>query len=177
MKPGEVYVTHAEEAISTVLGSCVSVCIRDPKTGIGGMNHFMLPVQSDYNSFRQQLNTESARYGNYAMEQLVNAILKEGGRRDRLELKAFGGGMVINSSSDVGGSNVRFVREYLQAEGYRILTEDLGGAYARKILFMPQEGRVLVKRLQQISDRLRQEEASYQEQLASEPVSGEIELF
>ncbi|MEY4195776.1 MAG: chemoreceptor glutamine deamidase CheD, partial [Pseudomonadota bacterium] len=109
--PGEFYVTTRNERIFTVLGSCIAVCVRDIKTGVGGMNHFMLPIIS-----HERLNEQSSaiigtatRYGNFAMEHLVNNILKNGGRRGFLEVKVFGGGRVMKAMTDVGQKNIDFI--------------------------------------------------------------------
>ena len=134
--PGEYYVTTQDELISTVLGSCVSACIRDPAMRIGGMNHFMLPSG---NSESRHVDSEATRYGNFAMEKLINDILKNGGRREQLEVKVFGGGNVLKNmgATDIGGGNIRFVREYLKMEGFKIISEDLGDIYPRKVIYDP----------------------------------------
>ena len=114
--PGEYYVTEDEsEMIVTVLGSCISACIRDPLLKIGGMNHFMLP-SSDTGQWGQV--SAEMRYGNYAMEMLINDLMRRGARRDRLEFKLFGGAHIGTSSSDVGDKNIRFVRTYMRDEGF-----------------------------------------------------------
>jgi len=139
--PGEFYVTRADEIITTVLGSCVATCIRDSETGVSGMNHFMLPDDP--------LGGEgaSARYGMFAMEQLVNGILRWGGRRASLEIKVFGGGRVIPGMGDVGRSNADFVRAYLLAERMPVMVEDLGQAVARRVRFDAHTGKVRVLHL------------------------------
>jgi chemotaxis protein CheD len=130
---------------STVLGSCVSACIRDVKAGVGGMNHFLLAAQSG--SARDRYGA-SARYGAYAMERLINAVLTRGtGNKANLELKVFGGGLINGAMTDIGGKNVEFVREFLANEGYALAGQDLGGTFARRVLFKPSSGRVFVKRL------------------------------
>src|SRR6185312_3936064 len=101
--PGEYYVTKADETVTTVLGSCISACVRDPKLNIGGMNHFMLPEDK----FRPNNGLETAvgtatRYGSHAMESLINDLLKLGAARDRLEIKLFGGGRILSGMTDVG---------------------------------------------------------------------------
>lgn len=179
--PGEYYVTTNEELIVTVLGSCVSACIRDPVMGIGGMNHFMLPVsQQDYKVLRATSDSEATRYGNYAMEKLINDILKNGGRREHLEIKLFGGGKVIKhmTEADVGNRNIAFVRDYLHTEGFAIAAEDLGDIYPRKVVYHPMTGRVQVKKLREIhNDTIFKREAGYSEKLQHQPVAGDIELF
>ncbi|MDX1738947.1 MAG: chemoreceptor glutamine deamidase CheD, partial [Alphaproteobacteria bacterium] len=114
VQPGTHYVTKSKgEMISTTLGSCIAVCIRDTVSGVGGMNHFMLP-QSDTGKW-SGANAEM-RYGNHAMEVLLNDILKLGGARNRLEFKVFGGAHVINSSAAIGDKNIRFIEKFLRNE-------------------------------------------------------------
>jgi chemotaxis protein CheD len=117
--PGEYYVTHQNELITTVLGSCVSACIRDRESGIGGMNHFMLPQTNvgKFNKGSEAIVGIATRYGNYAMEHLINTILSNGGKRKNLEVKVFGGGKIIPALTDVGMKNIDFVLAYLDQEG------------------------------------------------------------
>ena len=140
--PGEYYVTMAGEIVTTVLGSCVSACVRDRMLGIGGMNHFMLPIKGVEGETAEEKSLLSAatRYGNHAMEHLINDILRFGGSRDRLEFKVFGGGKVLSAVTDIGKRNIDFVREYLQAEQFTITSEDLGGIYPRKVVYYPDSG-------------------------------------
>jgi chemotaxis protein CheD len=147
--PGEYYVTCEDEVIFTVLGSCVSACVRDTRLGIGGMNHFMLPLDpSDGTSqWGNSSSTSATRYGNVAMEQLVKDILVLGGKREDLEFKVMGGGNVLDMDLDVGGHNVQFVRDYLKKHNFEIAAEDLGGKFARKLFYSPKSGKVRVKRL------------------------------
>ncbi len=177
--PGEFYVTREHELISTVLGSCVSACIRDVKLGVGGMNHFMLPI--DKGADNSGTNSESARYGNHAMEMLINAILKAGGLKKNLEVKLFGGGRVLASMTmiDVGQQNIDFIRHYAEVENLRVVTDDLGDIYPRKVLYFPMTGRVLMKKLRKVhNETLEKREKRYQEQLRQEKIdSGDIELF
>ena len=177
--PGEYYVTINDEAIVTVLGSCVSACIRDKVFGIGGMNHFMLPMSKEQASIMKK-SEESARYGNFAMEQMINDILKNGGRRENLEVKIFGGGRVLQNmqSIDVGRRNIDFVKEYIQTEGMTLLKEDVGDVCPRKVMFFPATGRALVKRLRSMhNNTIIEREESYMHDLEEKPVSGDIELF
>lgn len=173
--PGEYYVTVEDEMVVTVLGSCVSACIRDTRFGIGGMNHFMLPVQHD-NSL--SLDSMATRYGNFAMEALINDILKNGGRRSNLEIKLFGGGMILEHMTDVGKKNINFVHEFLQTEGLAVLAEDLGDIYPRKVHYFPKTGRVRMKKLRSLHNRtIIDREVSYMDSLESKPIEGEIDLF
>lgn len=177
--PGEYYVTSQEETIVTVLGSCVSACVRDRISGTGGMNHFMLPQDTgcDFPNGQSPLLRLSTRYGSYAMESLINAIINHGGQRKNLEFKVFGGGRIIKGMSDVGRSNVYFVHKYLHTEGFDIVSEDVGGNYPRKIVYFPRTGRVLMKKLRSLhNDTVFDREANYRDTLKG-PIEGEVELF
>jgi chemotaxis protein CheD len=172
--PGEFYVTaKPDEVLVTVLGSCVSACIRDPKTGIGGMNHFMLPM-GDGGSWEG----ESTRYGNFAMEKLINELIKMGCPRERMEVKVFGGGNVIESSTQIGTKNAEFVLKFLANEGIPCAAQDLCGMHPRRIQYYPSTGRV-VRRLLQVNESalIAREEKSYASRLSSKPTAGDIELF
>lgn len=178
--PGEFYVTTAPECIVTVLGSCVSACVRDPLFGIGGMNHFMLPVSHGEKPRWGDSDIGIAtRYGNYAMEHLLNTIISHGGNKRNFEVKLFGGGLINNGMSDVGGNNIRFVRDYLRDEGIEVVAEDLGGIHPRKLYYFPETGRVLMKRLKSLhNDTIVRREAEYSHTLESkDSIAGEIELF
>lgn len=170
--PGEFYVTGEAMALTTVLGSCVSACIRDRELRIGGMNHFMLPDADGGGG--------SARYGSYAMEVLVNELLKLGAIRRNLEAKVFGGGAVLKNmtESNVGARNAAFVLDYLNAERIAIVGQDLGDACPRKIAYLPHQGRAMVKRLPiaEVSRDLA-EEATYRIKLVQQPAAGSVELF
>jgi len=175
--PGEYYVTTKDILIGTVLGSCVSACIRDRVSGIGGMNHFMLPnAGSDQNNPA----SESARYGAYAMELLINQLMKTGAIRKNLEAKVFGGGNVIPnmSSMKIGDRNANFVRQYLKNEDIRIIGEDLCDSYARKVYFFPLTGRVLVKKIEITTSSIINMENDYYNSITTpQPASGDIDLF
>jgi chemotaxis protein CheD len=178
--PGEYYVTTAHEVISTVLGSCVSACIRDPRIGVGGMNHFMLPLDASQGTSAWGAAVSAAtRYGNVAMERLINDILKLGGRRENLELKLTGGGRVLAAmSTDIGARNIEFVRQYVQDEGFKVVGEDLGDIYPRRVHYFPDTGKIRVKRFAAAKDEsVVERERSYLSELDKDPVGGEIELF
>jgi chemotaxis protein CheD len=175
--PGEYYYTPKDMLIVTVLGSCVSACIRDRVTGIGGMNHFMLP---DGGGDADSPVSASMRYGTYAMEVLINDLLKAGARRENLEAKVFGGGNVLRGfiAINVGERNAQFVRQYLRAENIRIVAEDLNDIHPRKVYFFPRSGKVLVKKLKQLNNNtLVNREQDYASRLQTTPVAGDIELF
>ncbi len=147
--PGEYYVTCHDEVIFTVLGSCVSACVRDVKLGIGGMNHFMLPLDRSRGGslWGEISDTSATRYGDVAMDRLVGDILELGGHREDLEFKVVGGGNVLDMSLAVGSHNVQFIRDYLKREGFPITAEDLGDNFARKLYYSPRSGKARVKRL------------------------------
>ncbi len=177
--PGEYYVTRHNESIFTVLGSCVSACVRERVLGIGGMNHFMLPLdRSGGTSAWAEHDVSSAtRYGNVAMERLLNDILKLGGRRENLEFKVIGGGKVLDMKLDVGLRNAQFVRDYLRAEGFAISGEDLGDRFARKLYYSPKSGMVRVKRLISNSHRAVFEREEAFSPTPAQVESGSVELF
>ena len=178
--PGEFYVSMNGELITTVLGSCVSACIRDTMTGIGGMNHFMLPidVSKDGKSWSNTPVNAQTRYGNIAMERLINIILAGGGKRNNLEIKLFGGGKVLQIDTDIGGKNIDFVKRYLHTEGFEIAAEDVGGNRPRKVQYYPNTGRVRVKKLNSLhNDTLTKRESSYIETINKAPIEGKIDLF
>lgn len=174
--PGEFYVTRDDERIETVLGSCISACVRDPVAGVGGMNHFMLPVNKNANG-RQELS-DANRYGNYAMENLVNALLTQGAKRERLEFKIFGGGRIMSSMTNVGWYNIGFAFDYIYTEGFKVVSQDIGDIYPRKVLYYPLSGRVRVRRLNAMHNQtLADEENRYINNIESKPVEGDVELF
>lgn len=176
--PGEFYASTQDEVITTVLGSCVSACLHDPEAGVGGMNHFMLPEPAKGGRWAHTAAGRSARYGSDAMEQLVNAMLKAGGARERLRVKIFGGGRVLAPMTDVGRRNIEFVRRYLDAEALQLVAEDVGGVYPRQVRYYPRTGRTQVRRLRGSADAgLAAREQQYLKQLAVDPIKGEIELF
>jgi chemotaxis protein CheD len=140
---GQYYVTaNPNEYITTVLGSCIAVCIRDPDIGMGGMNHFMLP---DSASADTAPLSEAMRYGSYSLERLINAIMRFGGRRDRLEIKAFGGASTCQPSSQVGERNIQFIENYLRTEGLSLAASDLGGLAVRRVRYHPSAGRAFLR--------------------------------
>lgn len=174
--PGEYFVTTSDILLVTVLGSCVTACIRDRDKGLGGMNHFMLP---ETNEGAGILST-SARYGAYAMEVLLNHLLKLGARRSSLEAKVFGGGKVLASltQAQVGEKNAQFVLDYLNTERIPIVAQDLLDIYPRKVYFFPASGRVMMKKLVRVkNDTLVAREREYEARLRRDNVQGDVELF
>jgi chemotaxis protein CheD len=149
--PGQYHAARSQGAITTVLGSCVSTCLWDPVERIGGMNHFMLPEDADPGS---RDAAAAMRYGAYAMEMLLNELLKAGARRDRLEAKVFGGGAVLANMTllNIGERNADFVLRYLQMEQVRVAAQDLRGNYPRRINYFPVTGKVTMRKLRQQDD-------------------------
>ena len=177
--PGDYYVTRHDESIFTVLGSCVSACVRERKLGIGGMNHFMLPLDQSggTSAWAENLVSSATRYGNVAMERLINDIMRLGGQRANLEFKVIGGGKVLDMALDVGARNAQFVRDYLKTEGFLITAEDLGDCFARKLYYNPTTGKLRVKRLTATVNRAVFERERQFEPTTSEVESGSVELF
>ena len=176
--PGEYYVTINDEGVYTTLGSCISACIRDRVSGVGGMNHFMLPASADADGWKSTSLSAATRYGNFAMEHLINVILKNGGQRQNLEVKIFGGGRILANMTDVGMRNINFVRDYIQTEGLKVVAEDVGDVYPRMVVYFPATGKVRVKRLRSLhNNTIVEEEIRYISTVENKPVSGDIELF
>lgn len=173
---GDYYVTdQSNEMIITILGSCVAACVHDPVAKVGGMNHFLLP---DTGEAALKNANESTRYGVFAMEQLINGLLKLGAQKSRLEVKVFGGANVINNSSMIGTKNVAFVREFLRREGLRITSSDLGEDYPRRLRFYPDTGKAMLLKLRRKEDMVvLDEEKRFADALKAKPMEGGIELF
>jgi len=170
--PGEYYITQRDMVIVTVLGSCVSACIRDPVAAVGGMNHFMLPDRD-----RDGPLSASARYGAYAMEVLINQLFALGARRERLEAKVFGAARVLPGMSDIGERNAAFAIDYLKRESIRIVAEHLGSEEPCKIYFFAQSGRVLLKKLRSLrNDTIVKREQDYAQRL-EQVTRGSADLF
>lgn len=178
--PGEFYVTRHAERVVTVLGSCVSACIRDKVTKVGGMNHFMLPMTTEDKATVISKVGSAARYGNFAMEQLINAILKNGGSRENLEVKLFGGGKVLEGLGqiDIGEKNISFIRGYVLLEQLKVIAEDLGDVYPRKVMYLPRTGQVWMKKLRKVNNKtIESREQRYKAAIQQIPVESDIELF
>ena len=138
--PGEYFVAKEDLVVMTVLGSCIAACIWDSRLRIGGMNHFMLPEGG---------GDTSGRYGSYAMELLINELVKMGSSREYMQAKVFGGGAVVAgmTSMNVGERNTKFVLDYLATERIPIVSKDVMDIYPRKVVFFPVSGKAMVKRL------------------------------
>lgn len=178
--PGEYYVTRNDEAITTVLGSCVSACIRDPLAQVGGMNHFMLPEDGTISdeAWVDSFDRQETRYGSYAMECLINDLLKLGAQRARLEIKLFGGGRILASMTDIGLRNIAFIKHYLSVERLGVAAHDLGGDRPRKVIYFPVTGVARMKTLRPIENRsIADREQLYLARLRREQDGGDIELF
>ena len=170
--PGEYYVTSANMVIMTVLGSCIAACIWDPRVRVGGMNHFMLPDGG---------NDTSGRYGSYAMELLVNEMMKLGARREHMQAKVFGGGQVMHSftTMNVGERNTQFVLDYLQTERIAVISKDVLDIHPRKVCYFPATGKAMCKRLAHshpdtLETQERQGDAAV---VAKTTAGGSIDLF
>jgi chemotaxis protein CheD len=175
--PGEYRVSqNAEEMLVTVLGSCVSACVRDPVASVGGMNHFMLP-ESDTDKWG---NISAAmRFGNFAMEQMINDILKLGGQRSRLEVKVFGGGKILKDALGIGEKNIDFIKRYCHDENLNVVASSLGGTAARRIHYFPVTGKVLQRFVAMGGDEeVTNRERKMVETLKKTPATeGDVELF
>ena len=173
---GDCYSTSVpDEMMVTILGSCISACMRDPVAKVAGMNHFLLPGDG-----AQSLNMpgDAARYGAFAMEKLINGLIGRGARKERLEIKLFGGGNVIDNSAMIGSRNVDFVLGFLDKEGMPVASSDLGGDAPRRIHYFASDGRVMLRRLKRKEDmRILVEEKAFASSLVQKPVGGDIELF
>ncbi|MGF1766617.1 chemotaxis protein CheD [Enterovibrio makurazakiensis] len=171
IQPGEVYVTSERELIATGLGSCISACVWDPFIELGGMNHFMLPFGDSDNIEGwdpTQWRSNAARYGNYAMELLINTMIQQGAVKSRLRVKLFGGGTVMGKQANIGEKNIAFIRNYVQSEGLNIVGEDLGTEFPRKVVFDPMTGKAWVKKLRGYRGEVEAEETNYKRRLANE---------
>lgn len=173
--PGEHHVSGLPDlVIGTVLGSCVAACIRDPVARVGGMNHFMLPESRDGAWGKA---ASSLRYGNFAMERLINDILLRGGQRGRLEVKLFGGARLAQDNLGIGERNASYVEAYLQAEGMQPLVRQLRGGLARRVLYRPVSGRAFMMLLPHHAAQVMAEEARFGRVLPRRLRPGAVDLF
>lgn len=175
--PGEQYVAeNPEEVLITILGSCVAACIRDPASGIGGMNHFMMPISEAGQANQVK---DALRYGNHAMETLIDELVRRGAHRAGLEVKVFGGANVTKGSINlIGDQNCDFIRHYLQHESLVCEAHDLGGTQARRIQYFPDSGKVKRRFLKRTSDlRMIEDEVAYCDSLSGKPVRHEAAPF
>ncbi|MPS32297.1 MULTISPECIES: chemotaxis protein CheD [unclassified Salinivibrio] len=186
LQPGDVYVSSDDELIATGLGSCIAACIWDPLAQVGGMNHFMLPLkleEAESTWTPEQNLSRAARYGNYAMEILINSLLQQGAVKNRLRVKLFGGGNIMGQNIAIGRKNIDFVRQYVINEQLPLISEDLGLAFPRRVLFEPRTGKAWVKKIQSLSQKeLVAEETQYNQRLLQESYNDgadeqDVELF
>lgn len=172
--PGEYFVDDEDILIMTTLGSCIAACLWDRNQKIGGMNHFMLPEGTAGGA-------DAGRYGSYAMELLINELIKRGATRSTMEAKVFGGGAVISgmNSINVGERNTKFVLDYLATERIAVVSKDVMDVYPRKVCFLPHSGKALVKRLASTNTDtlLAQERAAAQRAVPTAAAGGSIDLF
>ncbi len=176
--PNEYFVSGNDVVLTTVLGSCVSACIRDEFAGVGGMNHFMLP--DDESPGADRMVSASMRYGSFALEVLINELLKAGARRERLEAKVFGGGAVLGNMTtlNIGDRNADFVLRYLKTEEIRVVAQDLRGPHARRVSYFPQSGKAMVRRLTRQDDlAVASSERALARDLAGKPPATRAEIF
>ena len=172
--PGEHEITAAkDEIVATVLGSCISVCMRDATIGVGGLNHFLLPKNNG-----SAVASAGERYGDTAMEVLINGLLKRGAKRGNLEAKVFGGARVLSGATmlAIGDGNIAFVEDFLKREGIPVVSKDVGGTRSRRIHYQPATGRAWVQHVQSARSE-QDQEAAYVQRLKTQPVAGEIEIF
>ena len=178
--PGEYYVTKRDLALVTVLGSCVAACIRDRMSGMGGMNHFMLPGDSGQHGSAADLSSPLAHYGTYAMEKMINDLLKMGAKRNNLQAKLFGGGNVMPgfTVNNVGERNAEFAINYLRTEQIEVLAQDMLDIYPRKVYFFPNSGKVLVKKLRSVhNNTIVEREQQYRSRIAVSNANSTVDLF
>jgi len=168
--PGEYFVEGEDLLIMTTLGSCIAACLWDRTAMVGGMNHFMLP----------EGNGESGRYGTFAMELLINEMMKRGASKGRMEAKVFGGGAVISgmNSLNVGERNTNFVLDFLKTERIPVVSKDVMDVYPRKVCFLPKSGKAMVKRLAAANEALvQQDQVAVQRVQPVASSGGSIDLF
>ncbi len=177
--PGEYFVSEDDIVLSTVLGSCIAACMWDRTARVGGMNHFMLPGDPARAGTDADPIGLAGRYGVFAMEQLINELIKRGARKSNLEAKLFGGGAVLRNFTalNVGERNAEFVLNFLRTEGIRIASQDLMDVFARRVAFFPVSGRALCRKLPQADAAVVSAEQKYNAQINTNKAGGDVELF
>ncbi len=177
--PGDHYVTDdPNEVVVTLLGSCVAACARDTVTGVGGMNHFLLPTGDSHD--RNRGTDEAMRFGDYAMESLLNSIYRKGGQRGRIEFKIFGGARVLGGATmlKIGEQNIGFVEKFLKTEGFPIVARSVGGTAPRRLRFHPATGRAFVQELDRTSAAtVSHQEEDYRRRIGRVAPAGDVEFF
>lgn len=176
LHPGDYYITEHEEMLHTVLGSCVSACLFDGVRGIGGMNHFLLPIDSVEEKTAQSYMFNATEYGQEAMRALIDDLLANGASAENLKVKLFGGGHIIDIDSiDVGRKNIEFAQSFVSEMNLPVVASDLGGCYPRKVLFFPKTGRVRVKPLRKSLElSVAKEEVHFYETMVNHEFQGTI---
>jgi len=177
--PGEYFVSEDDIVLSTVLGSCIAACMWDRNAKVGGMNHFMLPGDAARAGTDADPIGLAGRYGVFAMEQLINELIKRGARKANLEVKLFGGGAVLRNFTalNVGERNAEFVLGFLRTEGIRVASQDLLDVFARRVAFFPVSGRALCRKLPQADAAVVSAEQKYNAQINTNNAGGDVELF
>jgi chemotaxis protein CheD len=176
--PGEIFVTRHDEFITTVVGSCIAVCIRDPVLRVGGMSLFMLPALTGQERGDRGADAggQALRYGRFELERLINEVTKLGADRTRLKAKMFGGGRNISGVTDAAAKTIAFVRQFLRQEGLPVVEEKLGDSHPRCVMYFPNSGTALVKRLpSRYAASVANREMQYFNSLLREPVSALLE--
>lgn len=173
ISPGEYQVTSEPVVLTTILGSCIAACIHDPVNHSGGMNHFMLPHQSNIDDQNRPL-----RYGLFAMETLINEMMKQGSLRSDLVLKVCGGGDMMQGKTDIGDQNIEFIQDFITRDGLNLKASDLGGSQPRRVAYFPTTGRLFISKLDRQGDsRLYQQEQFLQDQAEQLLATSDITLF
>lgn len=173
---GGVYASRDPALVKTILGSCISACLFDPQSGVGGMNHYLLPEPPRHSSDESM----PSRFGIHAMDLLIGAIQKLGGRRDRIQAKVFGGAHVLamkESATGVPQRNIAFIEEFMREEGIPIVARDLGGYLPRRVMFQTHSGRAFVQRMGTRTLALTRLEEQQIARTAPPPQFGDITLF
>ncbi len=174
--PGEYFVSQEPKVVYTILGSCISVCLHDPFVKVGGMNHFMLASPSKTEGHDNW--SDSGRYGSFAMEMLINEILKRGGKKKRLEAKVFGGAKIYDGTIDIGAKNAAWALDFLDKEGVPLMKANVGEACPRKVYYFTDSGKVLLKKLDKVvAKTIAEEEVQYQAKLQRAPLQSDVTLF
>jgi len=176
--PGEYFVSADDIVLATVLGSCVAACVWDPSARVGGMNHFMLPGDGSRTGRHDWIGL-AGRYGVFAMEQLINELIKRGARKANLEAKVFGGSAVLKNLTalNVGERNADFVLDFLRTEGIRLAAQDLLDVCPRRVVFFPASGRALCRKLPQADASIVNAEQQYNARINTAKSGGDVELF
>ena len=175
---GEYYASDSGELLTTTVGSCIAACVLNPNSGVGGMNHFLLPGSiEDQSSWEKTIVNAPARYGGSAMERLINLVAGYSPRRQLL-IKVFGGAKVLKANIDIGQRNCDFIQDYLRKEAMDVRAMDIGGTLPRRLVFDTRTGDVFVKFLgRETTSLIARTELEHFQAVQKQPVSGDVELF